>query len=169
MWHSNSEKHDLVCKRLTAKEGICNKRFDYKFRRKIASSEREIHLLLRKIDKLEASGNHQRAELEGKDREIRGLKEKLEELDGFVIKYSEWKKEKDVIYMVKDELAKRVGEMLMKVSELEKKLEIQENLISERPIIEINERVGGHSSVKWLMVAAIAITILCYHRDGRKA
>ncbi|KAF3625403.1 hypothetical protein FXO38_29785 [Capsicum annuum] len=133
---------------------------------KIASLEREKHLLIRKVEELEATGNHQRVILELKEREMRGLKQKLEELDGIVIKYNEWKNEKDVIYILKDELAERVREMLTKVSELEKKLE---NLISEKLIIE-KEKVGWYSglNVKWLVVVtAVSIGLLCYRRDGR--
>ncbi|PHU07645.1 hypothetical protein BC332_24134 [Capsicum chinense] len=136
---------------------------------KIASLEREKHLLIRKVEELEASGNHQRVILELKEREMRGLKQKLEELDGIVIKYNEWKNEKDVIYILKDELAERVREMLTKVSELEKKLE---NLISEKLIIE-KEKVGWYSglNVKWPVVVTavsiVSIGLLCYRRDGR--
>ncbi|KAM3382682.1 hypothetical protein P3S68_008257 [Capsicum galapagoense] len=100
---------------------------------------------------------------------MRGLKQKLEELDGIVIKYNKWKNEKDVIYILKDELAERVREMLTKVSELEKKLE---NLISEKLIIE-KEKVGWYSglNVKWPVVVTavsiVSIGLLCYRRDGR--
>ncbi|XP_060211417.1 uncharacterized protein LOC132638620 [Lycium barbarum] len=145
---------------------------EFDLNQKIASLEREIHSLLMKIEKLEATGNHQRVILELKEREIWGLKQKLEELDGAVIKYSEWQKEKDMIYMVKDELSKRVKEMLTKVSELEEKLEIQENVISQRLVEENLHQLFG-VNVEWPMVAtsvvvAITIGVLCYHRDGRK-
>ncbi|KAK4374018.1 hypothetical protein RND71_004695 [Anisodus tanguticus] len=91
---------------------------------KVASLEGEKHFLLRTVEKLEASGNNLRVELEAKKREIGGLKQKLVEL---MIKHREWKREKDLLYMVKNELAKRTREeMLSTVSELENKLEIQE-------------------------------------------
>lgn len=124
---------------------------------KIISLEREKHLLLRKIEELEVSGNHQRVILELKEREIRGLKQKLEELNNVVEQFNELKKEKDAIYTVMDELAERVREMLIKVSELEKKLKIQENVIFNNGVFGVN--------VKWVMmtasivVAAIAIGI----------
>ncbi|KAG5569281.1 hypothetical protein H5410_059047 [Solanum commersonii] len=128
---------------------------------KIALLEREIHLLLRKIEKLEVSGNHQRVLLELKENEIRGLKQKLEDLN------DDWKKEKDVIDAVKDELIERVSEMLIKVDELEKKLEIQENVISNSRYFGVN--------VEWLVMttsivaSVISIGVSYYHRNGRKS
>lgn len=108
---------------------------------KIASLRREKHLLLMKVEELEATHT---AELEAKEREIRGLKRKLEEKDNT---FSQWKREKGLLYTVKDELRKmRVKELLTKVSELEGKLEIHDNTISQR-IIDKNEQVGGFSGV----------------------
>ncbi|KAK4727918.1 hypothetical protein R3W88_032835 [Solanum pinnatisectum] len=127
---------------------------------KTVSLEREIHLLLRKIEKLEVSVNHQRVLLELKENEIRGLKQKLEDLN------DDWKKENDVIDSVKDELIEKVREMFIKVDELEKKLEIQENVISNSRYFGVN--------VEWLVmtasivVAVISIGVSYYHRDGRK-
>ncbi|KAK6774688.1 hypothetical protein RDI58_029927 [Solanum bulbocastanum] len=127
---------------------------------KIVSLEREIHLFLRKIEKLEVSGNHQRVLLELKENEIRGLKQKLEDLN------DDWKKEKNVIDSVKDELIEKVREMFIKVDELEKKLEIQENVISNSRYFGVN--------IEWLVmnasivVSVISIGVSYYHRDGRK-
>lgn len=122
---------------------------------KIASLERETHLLLREVEKLEARGNHQRVILELKEREIRGLKQKLEELNDVVVQFNELKKEKD-------ELAERVREMLTKVFELEKKLEIQENVIS-------NGRYFGVIVERLIIVfAVIVIGVSYYHQNGRK-
>ncbi|XP_059291580.1 uncharacterized protein LOC132045077 [Lycium ferocissimum] len=97
---------------------------------KIHSLEREKEFLLRKVEELEASGNHQRVELQAKEREIGGLKRTIEEQDGALFTSSE--------------LAKRAREeMLTKISELENKLEIQEN---ER-LSDLNEKVDESSGV----------------------
>ncbi|XP_055801885.1 uncharacterized protein LOC129871046 [Solanum dulcamara] len=72
--------------------------------------ERQANELLRKVDKLEAT---HKVELEAKEREIEQGKQMLKELDG------RWKSQKDLLYMVKDELAKRqVNELLRKVNKL---------------------------------------------------
>ncbi|KAK4374054.1 hypothetical protein RND71_004731 [Anisodus tanguticus] len=105
-----------------------NQNGEFDLHEKIASLEREKHFLLRKVEKLEATGSNLRVEPEAKKRE-RDLLEKL------VIKYRKWRREKDLLYMVKDELVKRDREELLTIIS---ELEIQEN---ER-LLDLNENVA---------------------------
>lgn len=105
---------------------------------KIVSLERENNLLLRKVDELEAT---HKIELEAKEMEIKSLKQQLEEQD------KRWKIRKDFFAWRSMSWRKgRTKELLTKISELEKKLEIQEKAISQRPVDE-SEQNGGSSGV----------------------
>lgn len=96
-------------------------------------AERQVNELLSKVDKLQET---HRIELEEKEREIRGLRRNLEELD------NHWKRQKDLLCMAKDELAeRRINELLTKVSKLENRL------ANSRRLIDENEQVGESSSV----------------------
>ncbi|KAJ8534537.1 hypothetical protein K7X08_016265 [Anisodus acutangulus] len=108
---------------------------------KLIAIEGERNLLLLKVDKLEASEKDQRAEIEGKEKEIRGLNKKIEDLKA-TVKNVAWKKEEAALHTVKDELEKRVIEMMGKVTELEKKLEEKETLITER---DVDSHINGIS------------------------
>ncbi|KAK4344111.1 hypothetical protein RND71_037205 [Anisodus tanguticus] len=121
---------------------------------KLSTIESVKNVLLIELEKLKKRENDRKVEVEVKENEIRGLKRQVEELQGVVMtKNKEWE-------MVKDELQKRVQEMISKVAKLDKKLE---NLTTKRVI-------AAGVSVEWLLVATttVAATILCYLRYGRK-
>ncbi|KAH0722035.1 hypothetical protein KY289_005079 [Solanum tuberosum] len=149
---------------------------------KLEAIETERNLLLVKVKKLEASEKDLRAEGEVKEKEIRGLKNQLEDLKATVKKNEAWKREKEALHTVKDELEKRVIEMMSKVTELEKKLEEKETLITERGVDNNINGISAEDKVKapggnvdLLMaaassVAAVAVIgILCFLRFARKS
>ncbi|MCD7469947.1 hypothetical protein HAX54_009367 [Datura stramonium] len=148
---------------------------------KLGAIETERNLLLLKVEKLEASEKDQRADVEGKEKEIRGLKKQIEDLEATVINNEAWKKEKEALHSVKDELEKRVIEMMGKVTGLEKKLEEKEMLITEREVdnningISAEDKVkspGGKVNIPVVAASSVAavamVGILCYLRYARK-
>nr|XP_004248210.1 peroxisomal and mitochondrial division factor 2 [Solanum lycopersicum] len=161
-------------------EGL--KSSDNEKRVKLETVETERNLLLVKLNKLEVSEKDHRAEGEVKEKEIRGLKNQLEDLKATVKKNEAWRREKEALHSVKNELEKRVIEMMSKVTELEKKLEEKETLITERGVDNNVNGVSAEDKVKapggnvdLLMaaassVAAVALVgILCFLRFARKS
>ena len=128
---------------------------------KIASVRRKKDMILMKVDMLEAT---HKVTLEAREMEIGFLRQKLDELDGTVKFYSgvfgameresidlkrkleeqeQWKRENALLYTVKNELAKiQIKELQAKVFELENKLKIQDNEISQN-LIDENKEVSG--------------------------
>ncbi|KAK4706599.1 hypothetical protein R3W88_033862 [Solanum pinnatisectum] len=109
---------------------------------KIMSLRREGHLLLRKVDMLEVI---HKVALEAKEMEIVVLKQKLDQLDIDATE-REWNMKMGLLYIVKSELVKiQIKELQNEVFEMENKLKIQENSISQKLINE-NIQVGESSS-----------------------
>uniref|UniRef100_M1DET0 Uncharacterized protein n=1 Tax=Solanum tuberosum TaxID=4113 RepID=M1DET0_SOLTU len=138
---------------------------------KIMLLRRERNFLLRKVDMLEAI---HKVALEAKEREIGVLKQKLDQLESTIIFYKgvfdaterevtdlnkklqeqdnrQWKMKMGLLYTVKIELAKiQIKELQNKVSEMENKLKIQDNAISQKLInenIQVGESSGANIQV----------------------
>ncbi|XP_049367991.1 uncharacterized protein LOC125832839 [Solanum verrucosum] len=132
---------------------------------KIMSLRRERNFLLRKVDMLEAIHN---VALEAEEMKIGVLKQKLDQLESTVMFYKgvfdaterevtdlnkklqeqdnkQWKMKMGLLYTVKIALAKiQIKELQNKVFEMENKLKIQDNEISQKLINE-NIQVGESS------------------------
>uniref|UniRef100_M1E019 Uncharacterized protein n=1 Tax=Solanum tuberosum TaxID=4113 RepID=M1E019_SOLTU len=123
---------------------------------KIMSLGCEGHLLLRKVDMLEVI---HKVALEAEKMEIGVLKQKLDQLDSDATEREvtnlnkklqeqdnrQWKMKMGLLYTVKSEMAKiQIKDLQNEVSEMENKLKIQENVISQKLINE-NIQVGESS------------------------
>ncbi|KAL2466671.1 Peroxisomal and mitochondrial division factor 2 [Abeliophyllum distichum] len=95
---------------------------------KLAAIEKERDLFVVKVKELEENKSDFRNEMEGKEKEIRSLKKKVEELEAVVVKNEGLEK-------LKNELEKKVDEMEGKIRLLESKLD-EEEKVKERLIME---------------------------------
>ncbi|KAG5614792.1 hypothetical protein H5410_014616 [Solanum commersonii] len=97
----------------------------------LEAKEMEIGILKQKLDQLDSDAT---------EREVTYLNKKLQEQDNM-----QWKMKMGLLYTVKSEMAKiQIKELQNEVSEMENKLKIQENVISQKLINE-NIQVGESS------------------------
>ncbi|KAL2247219.1 UNVERIFIED_CONTAM: hypothetical protein Sindi_2574200 [Sesamum indicum] len=151
---------------------------------KLGAVEMEKALLVAKVEKLAGGESSLRDELQVKEKEIRGLKKNVEELE--VVVGSSKNSEK-----LKNELEKTIEKMKAEISVLEHSLDEKEKVISglkskERvvldggingdAIVESGKKgsIGGLKQREWIfvggstIVALAAVGITCYIHAGKK-